>query len=71
MHIQESHGRPRNLRWFLAGPLLYGDLGTSRLYVLGLAIYFAGKSAPYYVGAVGLLLILVGWAYTIICRTHP
>lgn len=71
MHVQESHARPRNLRWFLAGPLLYGDLGTSRLYVLGLAIYFAGKSAPFYVGAVGLVLIAVAWAYTIICRTHP
>ena len=28
--------RPRNVNWFQAGALLFGDWGTSRLYVLGL-----------------------------------
>lgn len=65
------HDRPRNLRWYLAAPMLFGDLGTSRLYVLGLAISYAGTSAPYYVAAVGVLLILVGWAYTVACRVNP
>ena len=38
-----THGvRPRQLKWFHAGPMLFGDWGTSRLYVLGLAFYYAG-----------------------------
>lgn len=65
------HDRPRNLRWYLAAPMLFGDLGTSRLYVLGLAISYAGTSAPFYVAAVGLLLVMVGWAYTVACRVNP
>jgi amino acid transporter len=65
------HDRPRNLPWYLAGPLLFGDIGTSRLYVLGLAIYYSGRSAPFSVGAVGLLVLMVGWAYTAICRISP
>lgn len=65
------HDRPRNVRWYLAAPMLFGDLGTSRLYVLGLAIFYTGTSAPYYVAAVGLLLVAVGWAYTVACRTNP
>jgi amino acid transporter/nucleotide-binding universal stress UspA family protein len=65
------HERPRDLRWYLAGPMFFGDLGTSRLYVLGLAVYFAGTGAPVYVAAVCGLLLTVGWAYTIICRIYP
>lgn len=65
------HDRPRNLPWYLAGPMLFGDLGTSRLYVLGLAIYYAGRSAPYSVGAVCALILVVGWAYSVICRVSP
>jgi hypothetical protein len=33
--------RPRNVGWRQAAGLLFGDWGTSRLYVLGLA-FFAG-----------------------------
>lgn len=65
------HDRPRNLPWYLAGPMLFGDLGTSRLYVLGLAVYYAGRSAPYSVGAVCALILAVGWAYSVICRVSP
>ena len=65
------HDRPRDLRWYHAGPMFFGDLGTSRLYVLGLAVFYAGTAAPYYVAAVGALLLAVGWAYTIICRVNP
>jgi amino acid transporter len=65
------HERPRDLKWFHAGPMFFGDLGTSRLYVLGLALYFAGTAAPFYVGAICALLLTVGWAYTIICRIYP
>ena len=36
--------RPRELRWYHAGPMLFGDWGTSRLYVLGLAFYVVGTA---------------------------
>lgn len=65
------HDRPRDLRWYLAGPMFFGDLGTSRLYVLGLALFYAGTAAPYYVAAVCALVLFVGWAYTVICRVNP
>ena len=65
------HDRPRDLRWYLAGPMFFGDLGTSRLYVLGLALFYAGTAAPYYVGAICVMLVLVGWAYTVVCRVNP
>lgn len=63
--------RPRTLAWFHAGPLLFGDWGTSRLYVLGFAFYFTGHASPLYIGAVSLLMIAVAAAYTIICRCFP
>lgn len=65
------HERPRNIHWYLAGPMLFGDLGTSRLYVLGLAAFYAGTAAPFYVAAVCFVLLLVGWAYTVACRVTP
>lgn len=63
--------RPRELRWYHAGPLLYGDWGTSRFYVLGLAFYFALFSSFWYILAVGVLVAAVGWAYTVVCRVYP
>ncbi|MGQ0628348.1 MAG: amino acid permease [Phycisphaerales bacterium] len=66
-----SQKRPRDLGWLHAGPLLFGDWGTSRLYVLGLAFYFVGHAAPYYLAAMSLVLIAVAWAYTVVCRCFP
>ncbi|MGV6813848.1 MAG: universal stress protein, partial [Phycisphaerales bacterium] len=66
-----TDSRPRNLRWIHAGPLLYGDWGTSRLYVLGLAFLYTGHASIVYLAAIGLLMIAVSWAYTIICRCFP
>jgi amino acid transporter len=63
--------RPRELRWFHAGPMLYGDWGTSRFYVLGLALFYAGHASFWYVAGVCALVAAVGWAYTIICRCYP
>ncbi|HUO08208.1 MAG TPA: universal stress protein [Phycisphaerae bacterium] len=63
--------RPRELKWYHAGPMLYGDWGTSRFYVLGLALFYALHASFYYVLAVGILVAAVGWAYTIICRCYP
>jgi amino acid transporter/nucleotide-binding universal stress UspA family protein len=69
--MQQILERPRNLKWYHAGPLLFGDWGTSRLYVLGLAFYFAGYASMFYLGAMALLVIGVGWSYTIVCRNFP
>lgn len=67
MLVAES--RPRTLKWYHAGPLLFGDWGTSRLYVLGLAFYYTAHSTPLYLAAMSVLMIGVAWCYTIICRT--
>jgi len=69
MLVTES--RPRNLKWIHAGPLLYGDWGTSRLYVLGLAFLYTAHASVLYLAAIGLLMLAVSWAYTIICRCFP
>lgn len=51
--------------------MLYGDWGTSRFYVLGLAFYYSLHASFYYVLGVCGLVAAVGWAYTIICRCYP
>src|SRR5437588_10523948 len=63
--------RPRNVGWLQAAGLLFGDWGTSRLYVLGLAFLFAGRTSFYLIVAMSLLIMAVGWAYTQICRIYP
>lgn len=63
--------RPRNVDWRQAAGLLYGDWGTSRLYVLGLAFFFAGGASVWLMAGMSLLLLGVGWAYTQICRIYP
>src|SRR4051794_10579072 len=63
-----SSERPRNLGWFGAAGLLFGDWGTSRLYVLGIAFLVAGRSSFWLIAAMSLLILAVGWAYTQICR---
>ncbi|HEY2588212.1 MAG TPA: universal stress protein [Tepidisphaeraceae bacterium] len=63
--------RPRNVGWKQAAGLLFGDWGTSRLYVLGLAFFFAQRQSIYLIGAMSLLILAVGWAYSNICRIYP
>jgi amino acid transporter/nucleotide-binding universal stress UspA family protein len=63
--------RPRDLHWYHAGPLLFGDWGTSRLYVLGLAFYYAGHASVLYMTAMSLVMAAVAWAYTVVCRSFP
>lgn len=63
--------RPRVLKWYHAGPLLFGDWGTSRLYVLGLAFYYTGHASPLYLAAMSVIMIAVAWAYTVVCRCFP
>jgi amino acid transporter len=66
-----SSERPRNLSWFATAGLLFGDWGTSRLYVLGLAFLVAGRSSFWLIAAMSLLILAVGWGYTQICRIYP
>src|ERR1044072_5094019 len=63
--------RPRNVGWLQAAGLLFGDWGTSRLYVLGLALFFAGRTSFWLIVMMSLLILAVGWAYTQICRIYP
>jgi amino acid transporter/nucleotide-binding universal stress UspA family protein len=63
--------RPRNLDWLHAGPLLFGDWGTSRLYVLGLAFYYTAHASVAYLAAMSAMMILVAWSYTVVCRCFP
>src|SRR5437762_6844004 len=63
--------RPRNVGWLQAAGLLFGDWGTSRLYVLGIALFFAGRSAFWLIVGMSILTLAVGWAYTQICRIYP
>ena len=51
--------------------MLFGDWGTSRLYVLGLAFLFTGRSSFWFIAAMCALMIGVGWSYEIICRLFP
>lgn len=63
--------RPRNVDWKRASALLYGDWGTSKAYVLGLAFVAAGFSSFPTIIAVCLLTALVGLNYRAICRYFP
>lgn len=71
--IMSSPGvhRPRNLDWQRAAALLYGDWGTSKAYVIGLAFLVAGYSALPIIIAVCALTGLVAYNYIVICRHFP
>ncbi len=63
--------RPRNLDWKRAAALLYGDWGTSKAYVIGLAFVAAGFSSLPIILAVCAVTGLVGINYIVICRHFP
>ena len=63
--------RPRNVDWKRAAALLYGDWGTSKAYVIGLAFVAAGFSSLPIILAVCVLTGLVGINYVVICRHFP
>lgn len=70
MAVLEPH-RPRNLDWKRAAALLYGDWGTSKAYVIGLAFVAAGFSSFPIILAVCFLTACVAYNYTIVCRSFP
>src|ERR1044071_3541817 len=63
--------RPRSLDWKRAAALLYGDWGTSKAYVIGLAFVAAGFSSLPIILAVCAVTGLVGINYIVICRHFP
>jgi len=63
--------RPRNVDWKRAAALLYGDWGTSKAYVLGLAFVAAGFASFPIILAVCVLTAVVGFNYLIICAHFP
>jgi amino acid transporter/nucleotide-binding universal stress UspA family protein len=64
-------GRPRNVGWVRAAALLYGDWGTSKAYVIGLALFSVGFAALPHLVAVCALTALVGINYVWICKYFP
>src|SRR5947208_4511617 len=63
--------RPRNLDWKRAAALLYGDWGTSKAYVLGLAFVAAGFASLPIILAVCVLTAFVAYNYIIVCAHFP
>jgi amino acid transporter/nucleotide-binding universal stress UspA family protein len=63
--------RPRNVDWKAAAAILYGDWGTSKAYVIGLAFAVAGYSSFWLILPMCILTALVGLNYMVICRHYP
>ncbi len=63
--------RPRNVDAARAAAILYGDWGTSKAYVIGLAFAIAGYSSFWLIAAMCALTALVGFNYMIVCRNYP
>src|SRR5262249_7579301 len=63
--------RPRNVDAARAAAILYGDWGTSKAYVIGLAFAIAGYSSFWLIAMMCALTALVGFNYMIVCRHYP
>ena len=63
--------RPRNVDWKRAAAILYGDWGTSKAYVIGLAFAVASYASFWLIAAMCVLTALVGINYMVICRLYP
>jgi amino acid transporter/nucleotide-binding universal stress UspA family protein len=69
--IASTTKRPRNLDSFRAAAILYGDWGTSKAYVIGLAFAVGGYSSFWLIAAMCVLTGLVGINYMAICKHYP
>jgi amino acid transporter/nucleotide-binding universal stress UspA family protein len=69
--IATDSKRPRNVDWKRAAAILYGDWGTSKAYVIGLAFAVAAYSSFWLIVAMCALTALVGVNYLTICRHYP
>ena len=63
--------RPRNVDWKRAAAILYGDWGTSKAYVVGLAFAVGGYTSFWLIAAMCILTALVGINYMAICKHYP
>src|SRR5437773_11626641 len=63
--------RPRNVDTPRAAAILYGDWGTSKAYVIGLAFAIAGYSSFWLIASMCVLTALVGFNYITICKHYP
>ena len=63
--------RPRNVDSPRAAAILYGDWGTSKAYVIGLAFAVGGYSSFWLIAAMCVLTALVGINYMAICKHYP
>ena len=63
--------RPRNVDRKRAAAILYGDWGTSKAYVIGLAFAVAGYASFWLIALMCVLTALVGLNYIVICRLYP
>src|SRR5579863_2447204 len=69
--IASNTKRPRNIDVPRAAAILYGDWGTSKAYVVGLAFAVAGYSSFWLIAAMCTLTALVGVNYMTICKHYP
>src|ERR1700678_1502926 len=71
MIVAGNTRRPRNVDVPRAAAILYGDWGTSKAYVIGLAFAVGGYSSFWLIAAMCVLTALVGLNYLVICRHYP
>ncbi len=71
MLLKKKVERPRELKWYQAGAMLYGDWGTSKAYVLGIAFALSGHASWFFLGLMSILTAVVGLCYMIVCRIYP
>ncbi|OGG55766.1 MAG: hypothetical protein A3F84_16560 [Candidatus Handelsmanbacteria bacterium RIFCSPLOWO2_12_FULL_64_10] len=63
--------RPRNVDSTRAAGILYGDWGTSKAYVTGIAFALAAYSSFYLILAMSVLTAVVGINYIWVCKHYP
>lgn len=71
MLVSTTTKRPRNVDWPRAAAILYGDWGSSKIYIIGLAFAVAGYASFWLILPMCLLTALVGINYMVICRHYP
>ncbi len=69
--LETNIKRPRNVDIPRAAGILYGDWGTSKAYVIGLAFAVGGYASFWLIAAMCALTLLVGLNYVVICRLYP
>jgi len=71
MTLTTGTRRPRNVNAPRAAAILYGDWGTSKAYVIGIAFAVGSYSSFWLIAAMCVLTALVGVNYMAICKHYP